>query len=554
MKKSKENQELSEILGLSQNQSNGRGAALDLAYYLDLILHYRWLVIIPFCLTMIIGIYLAVKLPRIYEADALILVREQQVSDSFVQSIVGTDIESRISTINQQIMSRTNLMSIIEKFNLFSSPKDKDLFMDDKIADMRERISVEVAETMDRNRDNAASAFRISFRAEEPNQVFQVVNALTTYVIDQNLKFRESHAAGTSEFLNDELVKMRDRLVKVEQILENFREKHMGELPEQLSSNLMVLNRLQQQTTELQQNLRDQQSRLLGIENQLKFMQQQGTVSPSETTTVGEPSDLAGLKRLLADYKTKYTDNHPDVVRLKSQIAKKEKERPEASGASEVPPAKKTLSKADSRLEADLILQRNQALSAIKGIKGELAQIQSQIDLYQERVENTPKREQELISLKRDYENMQKIYDSVLTRKLEADIAVNMERKQKGEQFQVIDPPRRPNKPISPDMRKLFLGCLFAGLMIGGGLIFLLEFLDNSVKKSDALQARLDIPVLVVMPAIESSAKRTLRRLNNGLSAFGVLVSIGSAACLAAVTVAEVPQVMERIKSLPFFG
>jgi polysaccharide chain length determinant protein (PEP-CTERM system associated) len=442
-------------------------------------------------------------------------------------------------------------LSIIEKFNLFSSPKDNELFQDDKIADMRERISVEVAETMNGNSDNVANAFRIAFKAEEPNQVFQVVNALTTYVIDQNLKFRESHAAGTSEFLDDELTKMRDRLVKVEQILVNFREKYMGELPEQLSSNLMVLNRLQQQTNELHQNLRDQQSRLLGIENQLKFLQQQVTVPPIETTTVGEPSDLASLKKLLADYKNRYTDNHPDVVQLKSQISKMEKESPIATGA---PPAKKMLSKADSRLEADFVMQRNQTLAGIKGIKGEIAKIQSQIEFYQQRLENTPKREQELISLKRDYENMQKIYDSVLTRKLEADIAVNMERKQKGEQFQVIDPPRRPNKPISPDMRKLFLGCLFAGLMIGGGLIFLLEFLDNSVKKSDTLQTRLDIPVLVVMPVIESRARRTLRRLNNGLSVCGVLVSIGSAVCLAVVTVAEVPQVMERIKSLPFFG
>jgi len=553
MKKNKENQDFSELLGLSQNQSNGRGSAFDLAYYTDLVLHYRWLIIIPFCLTMIIGIYLAVKLPRIYESDALILVREQQVSDSFVQSIVGSDIESRISTINQQIMSRTNLLSIIEKFNLFSSPKDNELFQDDKIADMRGRISVEVAETMNGNSDNVANAFRIAFKAEEPNQVFQVVNALTTYVIDQNLKFRESHAAGTSEFLDDELTKMRDRLVKVEQILENFREKYMGELPEQLSSNLMVLNRLQQQTNELHQNLRDQQSRLLGIENQLKFLQQQVTVPPAETTTDGEPSDLASLKTLLAAYKNRYTDNHPDVVQLKSQISKMEKESPIAI-ATGAPPAKKMLSKADSRLEADFVMQRNQTLAGIKGIKGEIAKIQSQIEFYQQRLENTPKREQELVSLKRDYENMQKIYDSVLTRKLEADIAVNMERKQKGEQFQVIDPPRRPNKPISPDMRKLFLGCLFAGLMIGGGLIFLLEFLDNSVKKSDTLQARLDIPVLVVMPVIESSVQRTLRRLNNGFSICGVLASIGAAACLAAVSVAEVPQVMERIKSLPFLG
>jgi polysaccharide chain length determinant protein (PEP-CTERM system associated) len=548
MKKNGEKQDIAELMDLFQERSGSRKSALDPAYLFELVLHYRWLIIIPFCLTMLVGIYLAVTLPRIYETDTLILVREQQVSDSFVQSIVDADIESRISTIRQQIMSRTNLLSIIEEFNLFSSPEDRARFTDDKIADMRGRISVKAVESTDKR---SANAFRISYRADQPNQVFQVVNALTTYVIDQNLKYRESHAAGTSEFLDDELIKMRERLVRVEQVLEDFRNKHMGELPEQLSSNLLILNQLQQQTNELQQNLRDQQNRLLAIENQLKFIQQQAAAPPGATSVAGGLSELAVLKKRLADYRARYTEDHPDVVQLKSQISELEKEQPEES---EAPPVEKTLSTADSRLKADLIMQRDQVLVSIESIKGEIAQIQSRIEFYQQRVENTPKREQELLSLKRDYENMQKIYDSVLTRKLEADIAVNMERKQKGEQFQVLDPPRRPNKPISPDMRKLFVGCLFAGLLIGGGLIFLLEFLDNSVKKSDTLRERLDIPVLVVMPVIESPARRMLRRLNNGLSICGVLAAVAAAAGLAAVTVAEVPPVVEKIKSLPFLG
>jgi uncharacterized protein involved in exopolysaccharide biosynthesis len=185
MNKNTENPDIPELLDLLQGSSKSGQTALDPAYILDLLLRFRWLIIVPFCLAMLVGIYLAVTLPRIYESDTLILVEEQQVPDSFVRSIVGADIDARISTIQQQILSRTNLMGIIEKFDLFSGPKYRDVFLDDKVDLMRERIGVKVIETQDKN---SANAFRISYKSEDPNQVYQVVNALTTYMIDQNLR------------------------------------------------------------------------------------------------------------------------------------------------------------------------------------------------------------------------------------------------------------------------------------------------------------------------------------------------------------------------------
>ncbi len=549
MKKNNENDDVSDLLDLLQGSSKSGQTALDPAYLFDTALRFRWLLIVPFCLAMLVGIYLAVKLPRAYEADTLILVEQQQVPDSYVHSIVGSDIDSRITTIQQQILSRTNLMNIIERFNLFSEAKYTDAFLDDKIEDMRKRISVKVIEDADKK--TGANAFRISFRGEDPNQVYQVVNTLTTYVIDQNLKLRETHAVGTSEFLDDELIKMRQHLEEVEKALKDFRAAYMGELPEQLPSNLMVLDRLQQQVSEKQLSLRDQQNRLMVVENQLKFVQQSSVPTVGPAVAGGEPSTLEELKQRLATYRTKYTDNHPDVMRLKDQIEELEKEAPPASGAAA---ATAPAPKATTGIESDLMMQRGQALSNIKNIESELTQIKAQIDFYQQRVENTPKREQELISLKRDYDNIQKTYSSVLTRKLEADIAVNMEKKQKGEQFRIIDPARRPNKPISPDMRVIFLGCLLAGLAVGGGLVFVLEFFDNSVKKSATFQNRMGISVLMVMPVIESQTRRNLRRLNNGFSACAVAVSIVLVVCLAAVTVADLPSIAARIRTLPLLG
>ena len=174
--------------------------------------------------------------------------------------------------------------------------------------------------------------------------------------------------------------------------------------------------------------------------------------------------------------------------------------------------------------------------------------MQSQITLYQRRVENTPKIEQELLSLKRDYENIQETYKSLLERKLEADIAVNMERKQQGEQFRILDRGRLPDKPISPNMKKLFMMCVAAGLGLGGGLIFLLEYLDNSIRKPENVCTKLGVPLLVAMPSIKNHKDVTRRRLNLVLSIFGTLVSLALLACFAAVSVLDMPLPMELIK------
>ena len=191
-------------------------------------------------------------------------------------------------------------------------------------------------------------------------------------------------------------------------------------------------------------------------------------------------------------------------------------------------------------MEAELVGQQQAIIRNIQAIEAEIVKTQAQIEQYQKRVEDTPKREQELLLLKRDYDNIKTTYSSVLNRKLEADIALNMEKKQKGEQFRILDAPRLAEKPISPNLKMLLMACVAAGLGIGGGIIFLREFFDNSVRKPEALQARLSLPVLMVMPAMEhmqTRRSRVLGWLNNGLSAAGALACLGLLACLAAVTV-----------------
>ena len=348
---------------------------------------------------------------------------------------------------------------------------------------------------------------------------------------------------------------MRGRLEEVEATLKDFRETHMGELPGQLSSNLMVLERLQQQLSDKQKSLRDEKYRLSTLENQIQFAREQAAMTVTAATENNEPTTLEGLKQQLADYKLRYTPQHPDVIRLQKKIEVLEKESPPLSetsgdGGSSRPAGGVGLPATGRGVGADLITQRNNAVREITVIREELSGLQSQVAVYQRRVEDAPKLEQELLSLERDYNNTQKTYESLLARKQEAEVAANMERQQKGEQFRILDPARLPDKPHSPDMRKLFLMCVMAGLGLGGGLIFLLEFLDKSVKKLESVPKKLGIPLLVAVPRIDHPKDVRKRRINDGLSIAAAVICMALLALFAAVSVLGMPGPTEMVKRM----
>ena len=504
---------------------------IKIDHYLGLVFKHRWLLIIPFCIAMVAGIFLAITLPKIYEAKTLILVMPQRVPSNYVQSIVTTDLDSRISTISEQILSRSNLEKIIEKYGLFSDPKYSGMFLEEMVAALRKRIEVKV------NRGRRGSdAFSISFKGSDPKKIMEVTNRLAGSFIDENLKVREAQAVGTSDFLADELNTKRQRLVGVEQKLREYRRQNIGELPEQLDANLRILERLQTQLSEREKTLREEKSRLTMIESQIegnrKILAENrvtGTVSDE-----GDEVSLELLKAQLATLKSNYTDRHPDVIKLKAKIADLEAQNKTGVPVSSAEPRANvsgdpTLQLVSNTL-TELMRQRVELSNEIKNIAPEITELKQQMGEYQKRVEGTPKREQELMALKRDYENTQESYNSLLNRKLEAEIAVNMEKKQQGEQFRILDHAVLPRKPVSPDMRKLFLFSVAAGLGLGGGLIFLLDFLNPSLKQPKDYESELGLAVLATIPKLLSPKDKILRRLNRGLTA----VSLAFAAALTA--------------------
>ena len=511
---------------------------------IEIILRRRWWIILPFCLCIIIGIILVFTLPKYYKAETTILIRPPKVPDNYVQSVVTMDIDSRLETFKQQILSRPNLEKIMKDFNLYSEPKFMTFFVEDKLADMYKRIKVDLLRRQIPGRIGDAYAFTISFEGKEPEKVMKVTNALAVYFIDENIRFRETEAIGTSNFLDEELVPIRKGLVEKEKELKEYREKYMYELPEQLGTNMSMLTRLEEQLKVKETNLLDAKNKLAMLDDQIS----QGALLFGEGATVsrdgrivsdfGHSISLDQAKAMLAYLETRYTKKHPDIIRIKMIIsdleAKKKENNNGTSDVSQYIPQ-------SSKMEIERIKVNVNTLTT------DIAKLKAQIHVFQIRIENTPKREQELKLLERDYNNIRKTYDLLLNKKLEAEVSVNMEKKQQGEKFQIFNPARLPEKPVFPNMKILFLLTLVAGPNIGLGLVFLLEYLDTSFRSPKDIESSLGFSVLATIPLIFDQKYIRRQRMNQVFSVVSITLSFILLSAFAVLSFVGVDQTMELL-------
>ncbi|MBU4319252.1 MAG: protein GumC [Proteobacteria bacterium] len=512
--------------------------SIQIRYYLSLALKHRWFIVLPFIISMVIGIYLAFTLPKIYSAQTLILVEPQTVPTNYVQSIVSSDIESRINTISQQIMSRTNIEKIMSEYHLLEGPQYEKMYQEDKLDQIRRQISVDVTQSKNA-RDKGADSFLVSFQGPDPQKVMNVANALASYFIDENLKVREEQATGTSDFLENEKAAMLKRLEEVEKALQAYRTEHMGELPEQLTSNLSILSRLQDQLNRLEERLSNAKNRMAVLREQAIATQAQGGTANSGPA---ETSNLEQLKSQLMVIQAKYTELHPDVVKTKKLIADLEDNLSKQAGQSNETPG---LSSQTKRNVYPLSKQNQEGELEIRSIMTDIAGITNEIKLYEQRVETTPKREQELMSLTRDYNNMLESYKSLSNRKIEAEISVNMEKKQKGEQFRIIDSAKLPERPISPNMKRLFLLFVALGIGSGCGIVFLMDIMNTSFKNKEEVESYTNLPVLATVPVLVKPRIEKLRKISNGFCLVSALFSFGLFAVFAFITVQGIERSVE---------
>ncbi len=482
------------------------------------ILHRRkWIIFIPFLLAVMLGLFLAITIPRTYKAETVILVSPPRVPTDYVRPVVSGVFEERLRTISQQIMSRTRLEKVINDMGLYKEAL-KTTPIDKVIEGMRKKIEIKTV-----GRGRGLNSFTVSFEYPDPVICAKVTNALASLFIEENLKVREERAIGTTKFLEKELERLKKKLEIQEKALKDYKSKHFGELPEQLQANINTLQRLQVELQSVQESLSAAKQRKLIIQ-QYAYQATTGTQHGEEGAAASGPARLQSLYNTLDELKSRYTDKHPDIIRIKREIAKLEKEY------GDVKVTGNDHSQRRSRMLGDPAMQREliNVEAEIARLQAEEKRLKKSIKLYQLRVDNTPKREQELASLRRDYDITLHSYQDLLRRKIEAKMSENLEKKQQGEQFSVLDPAKPPQVPYRPNVVKILFLSLFMGLATGGGIAFLLEYLDPTFHDKKLIEKTYEIPVIATIPRLYTSEEKKRRWI---MRAVYVTVFLGVIVC-----------------------
>ncbi|HUQ87462.1 MAG TPA: GNVR domain-containing protein [Vicinamibacterales bacterium] len=487
----------------------------------------KWLIILPTLLLGAIGFGIVAYLPNVYRSETLILVVPQRVPESYVRSTITARIEDRLQSISQQILSRTRLEQIVTDFNLYAKERaDKEL-MEDIVERMRTRdIGIDIIK---------GDAFRVSYQANDPRTAMRVTERLASLFIDESLRDREVLAEGTSQFLSTQLDEARRQLVLTENKLQEYQRAHNGELPAQMAANLQGQHNAEMALQSLGEDLnRDRERRLL-LERQVTDIidapvetKPADPEKPEMSQTLEDELRLAQQALLAVELKLK--PEHPDVRKQRRAVEELEKRvaaqklegtltaKP-AVGTAVVMDAAKRKRLTDARADLENLDRQLQAKIA------EESRLRGMVGMYQARIEATPVREAELAALARDYETQQQSYRGLLQKKEESQISANLEKRQIGEQFKVLDPARMPEKPASPDRPRLYLIAALVAIALGLGCAALAEFFDKSLRTEADVRAALNLMVLATVPTIRD-ASRSPRRWGRAAAASGAALTL----------------------------
>ena len=463
----------------------------------------------------LLAAYIAAIMPNVYRSSSLILITPQRIPANFVAATVTSRVADRIGVISQEILSRTRLETIIKEFGLF--PGGRSMTMEDRVNAFRSGIRLDV-----RRNDS----FQISFDSGNPETAMKVVNRLASLFIEQNLQVREQQAIGTTNFINAEAERLRKELEEQESLVTHYKVNNRFELPDQLDANLRIVEQLRDELKGNMATAASMQERLGSLQKQLV---EASAPMPSISKT-GESEIKLNLpanqkiqfrQKELDSLLIRYSEKHPDVMRLRAEIVAIEKElQAEREKNKKVGSSKQPSENPLKQIIEEQIDSLKSSIDAIQTSNGEL---RNAIAVHQKRIENIPMRGIELTKVTRTYDITLRKYQDLLAKGLESQLSENLEKKQKGEQFQLIDPANLPLAPVKPNRPFILFGGLVAGIIGGLAAAFLWDLLDRSFRNSDDLAGFIDLPILATIPAIVTRGAILERRRSQGLLGISTL-------------------------------
>lgn len=476
------------------------------------IVRRKWVVLGSFLAGVAIAATLCVVLPKSYRSSTLILIENQKIPEDYVKGIGGANIEQRLTTIQQQVMSRTFLSQILDEYKPYESQVRRE-GIESAIETLRKMIKVETVGTPG-SWGKSVEAVSISFAHEDPLTAMKVTEKLAALFVEENSRVREQLVTSVSAFLEQELQDAQKLLEVKERAISEFKTRYVTELPEQKEANLRTLDRLQTElntTTETIHSLISRQSLFeKTMAQHEQYDMKDGTssqlISPIKSQTVQDPLivRLSELHKQLATLTAMYKDTYPDVVSVREEITELQARIAEQKNIS--PSTDSPLDRridpgraGDSRTQR-LVSQIDEVSLDITNLKAREARIKRDMREIESRVERTPSREQQLMILVRDYDNMQKNYQALLEKRLNAHVAENLEKRQQGEQIRIMDPANHPQKPEKPNRLMIMMIGFIGGGGLGIALALGLDQLNPTFKRREEVELFPGIQVLATIP------------------------------------------------------
>ena len=487
--------------------------AVRLQDYWRVLVARRWWILGPMFSCWLIVWSISWIIPASYKSESLILVEQRKIPEQYVVPNVVMDLQGRLQSMTEQILSRTRLESIIEKFNLY--PKEqKDQDPESLVEHMRENIQIELVESPDKRELNA---FRVSYRAPSPQLAQNVAGEITSLFINENLRAQQEESQRTTQFLARQVEDAKRSLAEQEAKLKDFKTRYLGELPSEAQTNVQVLVGLQNRQQLLGEAVGRAEQEKLYLESllnqyrleQISSNKSGGMESPSEIR-----QEIAQVEQQLMNAEARFTSEHPDVVALRAKLAKELKLKDEIDreyAAAQKAEANNTDGNtAGSTMQATSpIMQLQSQLKSnnlqLQHLRQELQDVQKQIRDYENRLRSTPVLEQQLAGITRNYEQSQGNHDALLKKQLESQLATNLENAQQGQQFRVIDPPSLPKKAYLPNRQRFSFIGLGAGLVLGLLTVVGMEIGDARIRSEHELKNLCKLPVLADIPRLTPS-------------------------------------------------
>ncbi len=487
--------------------------------YLAILVRRRWWILLPLFTVWLTVWGVSWALPTTFTSDALISADQEKVSDQYVLENVNVNLQNRLQSTTQQVLSYASLQAIIKRFNLYATPPQLSSFFKpkDPVDQMRGDIKIELVGAPGYRGE--FFTFKILYSADTPEIAQQVNSELTSLFINENVRAQRQLSENTTAFLDSELADARTKMEEQEAAVTAFKAKHVGDLPGQLQSNVQILAGLQAELASTQHALDTSKQQKIYLESLLQQYQSAQASMGGDSDAISTQAidkELQDLRMQLQNLRTRYTDGHPDIVALKDEIARTEtlRKKNDADITSRRSAAKSmgaidfSAAEGVQRGTPTAVMQLQSQLKAtqweIQNEQQHAKDLEAQTTVYQARLNLTPETEQELTTVSRGYDEAKFNYNSLLQKQTQSQLATSLGQQQQGQQFHIIDPPKLPDKPSAPNRFLISLVGLALGTVLGLGIATFLELTDVRFRQEKDLEGILPARMLVGIPRLSS--------------------------------------------------